>query len=90
MPLPTHLHEGVMLPGVEVPVQVGLAEGQLLVPRQLLQLLQLLHDLRSLQVLQLLQLLLLLLLLLNRQRSKGQGGRVEIFKYTLYLDCYIY
>ena len=70
--LPTDLHERIVLSGVEVPVQVGLAEGQLLVPRQLLQPLQLLHDLPSLQVLQLLQLLLFLLLLLQGQRSKGQ------------------
>lgn len=66
----TDLHELVVLAGVKVSIQVGLAEGQLLVPCQVLQPLELLHDLTPLQVLQLLQLLPLLLLLLHRELGR--------------------
>lgn len=61
----TDLHELVVLFWIEVSVEVGLIESELLIPRQLLELLQLLHNLFPLQVLQLLQLLLLLFFLLK-------------------------
>lgn len=61
----SHLHELVVLLWVKLSLQVSLAEGQLLVTRQLLKLFQLLHDLVALQVLQLLELLPLLLFLLK-------------------------